>query len=612
MLSKQIAENAAFEAFLNSYIREINRGEWFARNEWLLKNKPSALISGEEILQLFLPLQEKVFAVSVSYKSLTGCSRFASVFQYDCKEEVWHQSNKLCVIVSLIQELQLGQSGEDLQGSRGEAYSDLLSRVLDSSRCIEKYVEQREKDAFRLYSPKASFIETEQSLLFGHWMHPSPKSRQGMADWQQERFAPELQGSFQLHFFLAENSSVKEVSLLQGRPTSWFQENMGSACPSGYCAVPVHPLQAQWLLQQEYVKNALREGTLINIGPQGREFFPTSSVRTVYAEDKDFMLKFSIPVKLTNSLRNNKLSECYAGLAMTKLRKKIPFLSSHPSFKMMDDPAFLTIMFPGMKESGFEVIIRENPFRHSHVNSVCCVAALVQQPLPGHKSRLYQTVQLLAEKRHLSLKEAGMLWFQSYFDRCVKPLLELYDCWGIALEAHQQNSVIECRDYLPHTFYYRDNQGYYLSERCRNKLVAMEPSLAELQELFYNESVIKERFSYYLFFNQIFSILHRLGAEDVIEEEVLISWLQCRLDKLSTVLKASGKDVVAYVLNQPKLRVKANLLTSFYEIDELEAELEQAVYREVNNPLYRNEKEALLHEKKHLLSSREQGAQTAG
>ncbi len=43
------------------------------------------------------------------------------------------------------------------------------------------------------------------------------------------------------------------------------------------------------------------------IGPVGKYYMATSSLRTPVSSDSKYMLKFSFPVKVTNSMRINKL-----------------------------------------------------------------------------------------------------------------------------------------------------------------------------------------------------------------------------------------------------------------------------------------------------------------
>lgn len=71
---------------------------------------------------------------------------------------------------------------------------ELMLRVICSCQNIEKFIQGREQDAAELYGFHTTFIEAEQSLLFGHLTHPTPKSRQGILDWKSSMYSPELKG----------------------------------------------------------------------------------------------------------------------------------------------------------------------------------------------------------------------------------------------------------------------------------------------------------------------------------------------------------------------------------------------------------------------------------
>lgn len=231
------------------------------------------------------------------------------------------------------------------------------------------------------------------------------------------------------------------------------------------------------------------------------------------------MYKFSIPVKITNSLRVNRTHELKAGIVMARLMNKIDFLQNHSSFQMIDDPAYITVEFPNLTESGFEVIFRSNVFPKEHNEGICMIAALVQEPLPNEKSRLCQLITKISQSECRSLESVSLDWFKVYWKCAIDPLLRLYDEYGIALEAHQQNSVLNISSGYPTTYYYRDNQGYYLSKTNKDELLSIEPSLHETEELFYEDGLIHDRFTYYLFLNQLFPIIARFGADQLIDEK---------------------------------------------------------------------------------------------
>ncbi|MGG3800705.1 IucA/IucC family protein [Metabacillus fastidiosus] len=586
--AKRIAENATFQAFVNSYVREVQGGHWTEKEEWIKGKRSSVLISDQYILELYLKQQSISLAISVNYHSLVGRHEFGVSLKYCEEDKEWYQEDRLTIMVTLIQELHLMAKSNGCPEFVSH-FDELIFRLIESYQTMANYIENRMEDEKNIHLEKSTFIETEQSLLFGHWFHPTPKSRQGMANWQHERFAPELQGSFQLHYFQVDQTIVQESSVLRKSTSELIYQSLWKSCPElemeeGYCFIPMHPLQAQWLLQQQYVKQGIEEGLIEDLGLMGPFYTATSSLRTVYSEEEEWMYKFSIPVKVTNSLRVNRNHELKAGVVMAELMEKLTFIGEGNYFQIIDDPAYITVNFPGQLESGFEVIIRSNVFQKDQDKGVSSIAAIVQDPLPNEKSRLYKLISTIAQSESRSLEEISFSWFENYWKCAVEPLIRLYDEHGIALEAHQQNSVLDVSSGYPEIYYYRDNQGYYLSKLYEDTLCVIEPSLFKTPELFYEDSLIQERFTYYLFMNQLFSVIHRFGSDNLLEEEQLIEWCVKQLYVLEKDLTGSGKTFVNMILKREKLAYKANLLTRFHDVDELNAELEQAVYTYIKNP----------------------------
>lgn len=566
--ARERAEEAAFQCFLNSYLREIDQGEVLSADRY-----PAVIYdAAQEVRELILHCRSFSCLVEVAYRSQSGRHRLGAVWR---KEETgWQRVEKITLLIALIEELHC-------RNKDCSHYEQLLSRVLESTDAIERYVGFHEDNR----QNEATFIDSEQSLVFGHWMHPTPKSRYGMAHWQHDLFAPELKGRFQLHLFYANPSWVRsnaaERLSAEGMVNDLFPER------NGYCTVPMHPLQAKWLLQQPWVAKAIQNGDLLYEGALGPLFTATSSVRTVYSEDCRWMFKFSLPVHITNSLRVNKRHELECGIVMGSLMGNLAVAEQYPSFRLIEDPAYVTVDPPGLgqKESGFEVIIRENPFMRSRADNLFSVAALVQEHPAGKDAVLTAEVKRLAEESGLDVEEAALRWFRRYWETAINPLLTIYDRYGIALEAHQQNSVLQLENGWPSQYYYRDNQGFYLCESYRVQLQEAEPALCEHDALFYKEPLIRDRFFYYVFFNQLFSITHRMGADGLIEEKQLLRWMVLQLSDMEKSMTGAGRTFIRQILTQKTIACKANLMTRFQDVDELEENLEQAVYTDVPNPL---------------------------
>ncbi len=593
--AKQIAENATFQAFMNCYIREVRSGYWVRKEEWIKEQRLSILITEAHILEIELPIQNTRFAFGMEYKSLVGRHLFGVSLKYCAKQKQWLVEDKLTILITLIQELHLMAKADGCLGLSSH-FDELILRIIESYQTMANYIE-KSLEGKKQNGSNCTFIEAEQSNLLGHWLHPTPKSRQGMADWQQTSFAPELQGSFQLHYFRVDRKIVKESSVLEKSASELISQSLTKSqsdfvMSEKDCLIPMHPLQAQWLLQQQYVKEAIAEGLIKYEGALGAFYTATSSIRTVYSSNEEMMYKFSIPVKITNSLRVNRTHELKAGIVMARLMNKIDFLQNHPSFRMIDDPAYMTVEFPNQTESGFEVIFRSNVFPKGHDEGICMIATLVQEPLPNEKSKLCQLIMKISQSEFRSIESVSLAWFKDYWTCAIESLLRLYDEHGIALEAHQQNSLLNISSGYPTTYYYRDNQGYYLSKTYKEVLLSIEPSLQETAELFYEDALIHDRFTYYLFMNQLFPVISRFGADQLIDEKILLKWSIDQLQLLEKEFTGFGKAFIRNILKQEELAFKANLLTRFHDVDELEAELEQAVYTKIPNPFVLQHEEA--------------------
>ncbi len=581
--TKHIAESASFQAFVNGFIRETGAGCIKALttvDEVELQQK----MHGPFIMELHLPLQKTTLWIDVPYRSLVGRHTFGDVFRIK-QGGKWQQEEPFSAMILLVQELH-GQAKSNPE-KRSSCFEECLLRMIDSLQTMHSYIEVRQKDGGKLYESKQCFIDSEQSLLYGHWFHPTPKSRQGMAYWQHSLYAPELKGRFQLHYFLVHHDLVEHGSLLESSACELVAQDVGAPSfrnnDQNWIVFPMHPLQAQYLLKHTSVIKAMEQGLIKDIGPAGKLFSATSSIRTVTSESGKWMYKFSIPVKVTNSLRLNRRHELQAGMLVATLLHHSETLRINKGFHMIGDPAYMTVRLPGMEESGFETIIRENPFQDGGAG-VTSIAALTQDPLPGYDSKLAGLMKKVAVRECLPVSTVSIHWFKHYIDVAVRPLIHLYDELGLALEAHQQNSLLNVYSGYPSAFYYRDNQGYYLANSYKDALLAKEPKLKDVDGLFYKDALIDDRFAYYLILNQVFSLICRFGVDGLQEEAVLLEVLRSALAELEVTLVGAGKRFVQGLLGNEQLACKANLLTRFHDVDELAEELEQAVYTSIKNP----------------------------
>ncbi|AFY40274.1 IucA/IucC family protein [[Leptolyngbya] sp. PCC 7376] len=602
MNSRQIAEAATIQSFLNCYLRETGNFKSLAADDPLtlqLKERTNA----KSAIICPLAQQNIEILVGVKYWSLSDRHIFTFPLFYKCAaRDQLLELDYLTLSTLLLKELSLSMGST-------EPYDELIERVIQSCNNIQQFVEARQPKASELYEFKRNFGETEQSLVLGHHLHPTPKSRQGFLSQEMTDYSPETEGEFSLHYFRAHKSIIIEGSTLEESATELIKTELrnddavSEAFKATYCGnddyalVPVHPWQGRWLLHSEKVQNLIGKELLEDLGQQGRKFKPTSSVRTVYNADARFMVKLSLNIKITNSVRANLFKELERGLEVNQIfsstiGKDLRF--HFPNFEVIRDPAYITIPLDG-KESGFATILRANPFQTKakqidNLNTdsesdASCLIGLCQDALDGSGSRLANIIRTLATQENRSTEKVSIDWFKQYLSLSVKPMLWMYFTYGIALEAHQQNSVLELKDGYPKCFHYRDNQGYYYRESFSDKLNGILEGISQKSETFCPDEVIDECLVYYVFINNVFGIINALGVAELVDENLLLRELNILLAEFADFNLAGSK--LLDNLQSETFRTKANLLTRFNNMDELVGSVAtQSVYVNIQNPLH--------------------------
>ena len=175
-------------------------------------------------------------------------------------------------------------------------------------------------------------------------------------------------------------------------------------------------------------------------------------------------------------------------------------------------------------------------------------------------------------------------WFLRYLNTVVRPVLWLDGEAGIALEAHQQNTLVLLdADGWPCGGRYRDNQGYYFRESHRGALERQLPGIGSGSDTFVADEVADERFAYYLGINNVLGLIGAFGSQRLADEQVLLAAFRRFLAAEDGPSGLPGR-----LLNSPQLRCKANLLTRLHGLDELVGPVDtQSVYVTLPNPLAR-------------------------
>ncbi|MEV7516058.1 IucA/IucC family protein [Streptomyces diastaticus] len=568
------AEAAALENLLRCWVRETS---------------PPGPAHG--VLRIPLPASGTALLVPVQHWSPAGWHRFGPPMREDAPAGASPLLDVAAVAALL--ECESATAGRD---------GDLLERVGDSARRTAVFLADRRTRTGR---QPDRFLAGEQSLVLGHPLHPTPKSREGLTEAEARAYSPELGGSFPLHWLAVDRSVLAQDSAWYESGAAVPAERLtarlagpGLRLPEGSAALPVHPWQIDELRRRPEAAALLDAGALRDLGPHGEPWHPTSSVRTVYRPHAPAMLKLSLGLRITNSRRENLRKELARGAEVHRLLRTglaARWQAAHPGFDIVRDPAWLAVDGPdGTPVAGLDLVIRDNPFTPE--DDVTCVAGLVSpRPTPdtrhggglAMRSRLGELVTGIARRTGLTRGAVSAEWFTRYLQQVVAPVLWLDGHAGIALEAHQQNTLVLLdTDGWPAGGRYRDNQGYYFRTSHRDTLQARLPGAGEASDTFVADAVTDERFAYYLGINNILGLIGAFGSQRLADERLLLTVLR-RFLTAEAAAPGPVSPLPGLLLDSPTLRCKANLMTRLHGLDELVGPVDtQSVYVTIANPLH--------------------------
>lgn len=538
MLKLAIEHSA--RCFFNSYVRDM------------------APFYDPEKRVFLIELPEGTLKVRVNKYSLTGMHDYENSYELE--------SNKSQAI-SFLEAAKLICASNSL----------LYQRLKNSVHNIALSLKFRGTDIVSLYKGKFSFLDAEQALLIGHSFHPTPKSRDEFTDEDIKNFGPELGAKFLLNWFMIKKDILWEETSNSFKDQDWQNQLYPFTVPEGFVALPVHPWQLKILLQMDVIQSYVKEGLILMGERPTTQWHATSSMRSLYSEDSTWMIKFSMSVRLTNSIRHLQVNEVSRGMVlqdvlMTSVGKE--YSKRFPYFQIMHEPAAFGIKSQDgnvMPES--IVLLRENPFYQK--KSHCAVLATLTQDNPFGGENLIAAFLSDNDARY---------WFNQFLNVSIEPLLVAHADYGIMLGAHQQNLIIELKEGIPTGAYFRDCQGTGFSELGVSIFSSVVPDKKKFMNHVVPEDAARPLFTYYLIVNSVMNTIHAVSVAGNIPEEELITIFREKLTHLSVYVK--DPSIINFLLNSPELSQKGNFRCSLLNMNENTTTNPLLIYNQIKNPFY--------------------------
>ena len=507
------AEAQAISCWLNCYLREFALPRGQADFHYRGLDGPAALLHGERQRLLRIRFAEAgyLICVRVVRTSLLGRCEYQSAPYLKSPGTPWHCANANTTAHFLLERLapECGFNAELLAQSNNSVA--ITAHLLHRAEQAEGEHAVARGDAL---------IEAEQSMLWGHALHPTPKSREGLDIEQVMDCSPEARTRFPLHWFRIDPRLLKRFGRCMSRTLGTLAglENL----------YPCHPWEVERLLANPLMQHAQSQGWITSLGSLGEPLWPTSSVRTLYHPQSDYFLKLSIHVRLTNCVRKNAWYELESAVALTQLLAPVSRDISIcvPGFEVLLEPAASTLDFSrlcadragheadSIRELGesFGILYRENiPALARERYRPQVAGALFANDRLG-VSFCRGAIQRFAAKQKCDYQHAATQWFEAYASVLLDGVWMAFFKHGVVLEPHLQNTLIGFDGGLPTHIWIRDLEGTKLiqSHWPEEKLVHL--SSVARASLYYTQAQGWKRVAYCALVNNLAEAIFHLTS----------------------------------------------------------------------------------------------------
>ncbi|MET1255526.1 IucA/IucC family protein [Aliikangiella maris] len=592
-LIKEKAAQRSISGLLNCYCREFAslRGEVQINPQFGVTDWPQAIKYGnrnkhEHLMLITLTKSRAWILVRIADLKKLGQCRYLSAPYLKSQGSGWQRLNYQELSSVLLQNLAL----ELNQPFNHELLTQIENSVANSCLFLT-YPANGAPDRLQY----DGFIRSEQSLIWGHAWHPTPKSREGIDDTMLLSISPESGAKFKLPLLAVHNTLLKVLNCEGYEPLVALRKLTTQNIPAEFQVLPCHPYQLARFQSTALFKAALALGKIKWLGESQIDWFPTSSVRTLYAPETDYFLKFSLHIRLTNCVRKNAWYELESAIFITELIRKFnaQVKQFFPAFELMEEPASVTIDLSHLSiqqslnnqaeqinqlSEAFGLLFR-SAYTQNEVNQFQPrVAAALFADDENFSSVALSGIQALATHQSLSYIDACHLWFEHYLKNLLPPVFYYFFKLGIIFEPHLQNTVIGFTEHLPSRIQLRDLEG--------TKLVAEKWSEADLAELSdrARESVIYcreqgyRRIAYCTLINNISEAIHYLSGSNWQLENQL--WLMVRQQIIQYQNDFGHEPELEALVDGDDIPCKCNLMTRLLKQADRQAE-----YIYLSNPM---------------------------
>ncbi|MER2490655.1 IucA/IucC family protein [Catenovulum sediminis] len=592
-LLQEKAERRSMMNLINCYCREFaaQRNEITVnpnihKHSWPEAFKTHLKKSAQDVLLINFPLLNSQLLVRVTALKKLGQCRHISAPYVKKTGTGWQKIKHKELTLLLLHNLAVAMD----QPFNAELAQQINNSVNNSHLFLQYRAHADSQDASTTLL-KNGFIRSEQNLLWGHAWHPTPKSREGVSRDILASFSPETGAHFQLRYLAVRTELIQSLNSVEFDGLDFLQTLSQLEVPTGYHVFVCHPFQLDKFSSRGLFQKAVKNGDIVQLGAAGTPWFPTSSVRTLYNNEADYFLKFSLHIRLTNCVRKNAWYELetavYLNQILSRLQKNQASQFTH--FQLMAEPSSVTLNFANLASQAqqdevtelseaFGILFRQSFSQAQVEKQQPRVAAALFTDDANNNSAIKPYIASLAKANELSETLAAKYWFEAYTEALLPPVLFYFFKLGIIFEPHLQNTVIGFDTHRPVFISLRDLEGTKLATTKWPEDTLSGLSQRAINSIYYDRAQGWRRIAYCLLINNISEAIFHLSDNNPELEEAM--W-QTVYNSIQNYQQQYGQEPeLQKLLKGGNIPCKCNLMTRLLKhADRL------AQYVELPNPM---------------------------
>jgi len=426
-----------------------------------------------------------------------------------------------------------------------------------------------------------------ESLIFeGHPTHPLTKTKLPLSMEEVRTYSPEFEKIINLKVMLIHNEYVNVTTILDHSQfilneviPEYIDElhtfmNDRERLLKDYKVILVHPWQYEHTIRNKY-KEWLQDHILIST-PFHVPSKATSSFRTMSLINHPYHVKLPVNVQATSAVRTVSPETTIDGPKLSQALHRE--LNQYTQLDVALEPYGLFAKTDSDDARQLACIIREKPFTKDD-GILLVTGALVNKNVVDNEITVDSYLKWMNDDINQHTIHQFM---RNYTRQLVTPLLALIQDYGIALEAHMQNTLVHLGPKYQIQFIVRDLGGSRIDIKtlCQ-KLKHIEVENKSLLADSIEEVIMK--FQHAVVQNQLAELIFHFKKYDFIKEEELFNIIQEEIEVAINDTKPHA-DTLRKVLFGPTITVKALLKMRMKKKVKkyLNISLDNPIKREVN------------------------------